>query len=202
MRVLVCDQLSPCQELRRGTVKEQLDLQPVARSDADSFASSPLTIRTVGDELDARSERERVPQRDSQCVRKRPRERVGDLVADAARLRPGDRVEAFVQRRRLRGEIEQLATRQGVVTDEVPTASEGRNASWRRAKNRGWKLGSTGPLPPIETLGCRTLHREDVLHTAAPKLGAPPRPVLRTHPRERHLPQLVARDASPQDDRL
>lgn len=83
MRVLVCDHLAPCQQLRGGTVKEQLDLHPVARSDAGSFASSPLTIRTVGDELDARSEGERVPQRDSQCLRKRPRERVGDLVADA-----------------------------------------------------------------------------------------------------------------------
>lgn len=202
MRVLVCDHLAPCEQLRGGTVKEQLDFQPIARSDAGSFASSPLTIRTVSDELDARSECERVPQRDSQCFWKRPRERVGDLVADAARLRPGDGVEALVQRFRLRGEIEQLGARQGVVTDEVPTASERRSASRRRAKNRGWKLGSTGPLPPIETLGCRTLDREDALDTAAPMLGAPPRPVLRTHPRERDLPQLVASDPSPQDDRL
>jgi hypothetical protein len=54
MRVLVCDHRASCQQLGGGTVKEQLDLQPVARTDAGRFASSPLTVGTAGDELDVR----------------------------------------------------------------------------------------------------------------------------------------------------
>jgi hypothetical protein len=202
MRVRICDQLAPGQKLRGDTIEEQLDLEPIARSEAGSFASPALTIRTGADKLDARSERERVPQRDAKCFRNRPRERVGDLVGNAARLRPGHRVEAPVQRLRLRREIEQLGTRQGVVPHQVATASKRRCARRRRAKNRGRKLGSTGALPPISTLRRRTVHREDLLHPAAAVLGAPPRPVLHAHPRERNLPQLIPCDPCPQDDRL
>jgi hypothetical protein len=68
MRIRICDQLAPGQKLRGDTIEEQLDLDPIARRKAGSFASPALTIR----------------------------------IGDAASLRPGHRVEALVQRFRLR----------------------------------------------------------------------------------------------------
>jgi hypothetical protein len=49
------------QQLRRDAIKEQLDREPIARREAGSFASPALTISAGADELDARSERERLP---------------------------------------------------------------------------------------------------------------------------------------------
>ena len=61
MRIRIRDPGAFGQQLRRDAIKEQLDREPIARREAGSFASPALTISAGADELDARSERERLP---------------------------------------------------------------------------------------------------------------------------------------------
>ena len=61
MRIRIRDPGAFGQQLRRDAIKAQLDREPIARREAGSFASPALTISAGADELDARSERERLP---------------------------------------------------------------------------------------------------------------------------------------------